>query len=45
MAPSHAFGTAQTPACRVREVSRMRRLVLLALLTLLCLMLRASSRL
>jgi len=29
---------------RVEEVGRMRRLVVLALLTILCLMLRASSR-
>lgn len=39
-----ALGTAQNPALRVKEVGRMRRLVVLLLLALLCLALRASSR-
>ncbi len=35
--------TAHTPA-RVKELAAMKRLIVLALLTLLCLMLRSSSR-
>lgn len=50
----YTCGVARLPPCarhgadsrlRVREVGRMRRLVVLALLTILCLTLRASSRL
>lgn len=42
---SHASARRNPRILRVEEVSRMRRLIVLAVLTLLCLMLRASARL